>query len=351
MKKIPVAVLGATGAVGQRMVLLLASHPWFEIVQVCASEKNEGKSYADAVSWLLPDPVPSAVRSMVLTSPKLASQAKMAFSALDSGIALSIEKKWAEEGVAVVTNAAPHRVDPTVPLVVPEVNPDHIALVERQGFPLGGMIVANPNCVTIGLTLALKPLIDCFGIKSVMVTTFQATSGAGFPGVPSLSILDNIVPNIPGEEEKIENEPKKIFARFDGAELHYSSIQISAASARVPLLEGHLKAVSVKLSTKVTIDTVQEAFCNYRFPLKDFSLPSSPKQPLRFFSEQTFPQPRLHRMTDNGMSISVGALRPCSVGDIKFFTLSHNTIRGAAGGSILLGELLTKVSQHLINTI
>jgi len=343
MKKIPVAVLGATGAVGQRMVQLLAVHPWFEIVQLCASEKNEGKRYADAVSWLLPDPIPSSVRSMVLTFPKPLSSAKIAFSALDSSVALSIEKEWAKEGRIVVTNAAPHRVDPKVPLVVPEINPDHIALVKDQGFPSGGMIVANPNCVTIGLTLALKPLVDLFGLKSVIVTTFQATSGAGFPGVSSLSILDNIVPNIPGEEEKIESEPKKIFARLDGTELIYSPIQISASSARVPVLEGHLKAVSVELASKATINDVQDAFCNYRFSIEDLALPSAPKRPIHFFSEPTFPQPRLHRMQDNGMGISVGGLRPCSVSNFKFFTLSHNTIRGAAGGSILLGELL--VSQ------
>jgi len=340
-EKIPVAVLGATGAVGQRMVLLLAQHPWFEIVQLSASDKNEGKSYGNAVHWLLPDPIPPSVQSMPLTSPRPLSRAKVAFSALDASVAMSIEKEWAESGVAVVTNAAPHRVDPTVPLVIPEVNSDHIDLIRTQGYPSGGMIVANPNCVTIGLCLALKPLVDLFDIKSVIVTTFQAASGAGFPGVSSLSILDNVVPNIPGEEEKVESEPKKIFACYDGSELIYSKLPISASCVRVPVLEGHLKAVTVEFIDEVSIGDVQDAFCSYRF--SNQALPSSPERPLRFFSEETFPQPRLHRMIDGGMTVTVGSLRPCTVGSFKFFTLSHNTVRGAAGGSILLGELL--VSQ------
>jgi len=331
--RIPVAVLGATGAVGQRMVQMLACHPWFELVQVCASEASAGKPYGDAVHWLLSDPIPEKVASMQVTAPDVRSNAQIAFSALDSSVAREIERGWATSGVTVITNASSHRMDEKVPLIVPEVNPDHLDLVRGKE----GMIIANPNCVVIGLALALKPLVDAFGVKCVNITTFQALSGAGYPGVPSLSICDNVIPYINGEEEKVEAEPLKIFSRLEGTRLVSPDLLISASCTRVPVLEGHMKSVSLSLHRKANFNEVKEAFCSFRSQL---NLPSAPRQPLCFMHGQASPQPRLHCHLGQGMTVSVGTLRPCPVNDYKFFVLSHNTIRGAAGGSILLGELV-----------
>jgi len=331
--RIPVAVLGATGAVGQRMVQMLACHPWFELVQVCASEASAGKPYGEAVHWILADPVPEKAASMQVTLSDVRSPARMAFSALDSSVAREIERAWAASGITVITNASPHRMDPEVPLIVPEVNPEHLDLVRGKE----GMIIANPNCVVIGLALALKPLVDAFGVKKVNVTTFQALSGAGYPGVSSLSICDNVLPHINGEEEKVESEPVKIFSRLEEGRLIPADLLVSASCVRVPVLEGHVKSVSLTLEKKVDCDEVKEALSSFRTPL---NLPSAPHQPLCFLPEEASPQPRLHRNLGHGMTVSVGSLRSCPINDYKFFVLSHNTIRGAAGGSILLGELV-----------
>jgi aspartate-semialdehyde dehydrogenase len=341
-RKIPVAVLGATGSVGQRIVELLARHPWFEIVQLVASDRSAGKSYAEATNWLLPTPIPEKIREMKITLSERQSDARMAFSALDAHVAGSVETAWAELGVAVVTNARSHRMDQFVPLIIPEVNHQHLDLLRFQPYAKGGCIVANPNCATIGLSLAICPLIESFGVEKVSVTTFQSASGAGFPGIPSLSLLDNIIPFISGEEEKVEKEPLKIFSRLEGQDLVAPSMVVSASCARVPVTEGHLASVSVALKKSVSLDDIRLAFEGFSSPLASMGLPSAPCRPIHFFAQMDAPQPKLHRMIERGMAVSVGALRLCPLFDCKFFVLSHNVIRGAAGGSVLTGELLVK---------
>ena len=341
-KKTPVAILGATGSVGQRMVDILARHPWFEIVQLAASEKSVGKTYEESVTWLLPTPIPEVVRRMIVTPPEKQSSARIAFSALDASVAGPIETEWANQGVTVVTNTKSHRMDPDVPLLIPEVNPDHLALARTQNFPNGGMIIANPNCVTIGLCIGLKPLFDAFSVDKVHVTTYQATSGAGFPGVPSLSILDNVIPYISGEEEKVEKEPLKIFSTLQNGLLSLPSLTISASCVRVPVIEGHLESISFSTSKQVSLEEVKNAFLNFKPAVSFMGLPLAPKRPIHFLERIDAPQPRLHKMAENGMSVCVGGLRPCPLFSYKFFLLSHNTIRGAAGGSVLIGEYLLK---------
>lgn len=343
-KKTPVAILGATGSVGQRMVDLVARHPWFEIVQLVASEKNIGKPYEEAVNWLLPTPIPESIKKTIVTSTEKQSPAKIAFSALDASIAGPIETAWAQQGVAVVTNTKSHRMDANVPLVIPEVNIDHLRLIATQGFPKGGMIVANPNCVTIGLCIGLKPLLDAFSIDKVHVTTYQAISGAGFPGVPSFSIMDNVIPYISGEEEKVESEPLKIFATLEENTLIPPNLTISASCVRVPVIEGHLESISFSTKKPISITEVKNAFLNFTPAVASMKLPLVPKKPIHFLEQLGSPQPRLHKMTENGMGVCVGGLRPCSLFSYKFFLLSHNTIRGAAGGSVLIGEYLLKAN-------
>ncbi len=339
-RRIPVAVLGATGAVGQRMVEILDRHPWFEIVQLAASHRSDGKKYKDAVHWLLPTPISKKISEMKISSPIPQAGIALAFSALDSSVAEEIETQYADFGIHVVTNAKSHRMKDQVPLLIPEVNMGHLTLLDGQKK---GAIVANPNCAAIGLCIALKPLISEFGIDKVHVTTYQSTSGAGFPGVSSLSILDNIIPYIPEEEEKVEKEPLKIFSKLENGVLIPPELKISAACARVPVTEGHLESVSVSFKTKPkNLEAVAAAFQEFRPPVTDLQLPSAPLLPIHYFSEREYPQPKLHRMIENGMAVSVGALRQCPIFDAKFFLLSHNTIRGAAGGSILIGELLVK---------
>jgi len=340
--KIPVAILGATGSVGQRMVEMLSRHPWFEIVQVAASDRSVGKRYREAVTWLLSTPIPEKIRSMEITDATKPSDARIVFSALDAYVAEEIEQHWANQGVSVVTNARPHREHPEVPLIIPEVNAENLGLLHYQKFAHGGIIVANPNCVSIGLSLALAPLVQEFKVDKVSVSTYQSASGAGFPGIPSLSLLDNLIPFISGEEEKLEKEPLKVFARLDENYLHPASMAISASCVRVPIIEGHLKSVSVNLQKSVSLEEIKAAFVNYSSPISKMGLPTAPHWPIYFFEEIDAPQPRFHRFLENGMSIAVGGLRSCSLFDYKFFVLSHNLIRGAAGGSILIAELLVK---------
>lgn len=341
--KIPVAVLGATGTVGQRMVLLLAHHPYFRIVQLSASERSQGKPYEEAVHWLLDTPIPESIRSMVVTPISLQSEARLALSALDTDLARQVEPEWANKGVSVVSNASAYRSHAHVPLVIPEVNESHVEMLPQSEFPKGGCIVTNPNCVVIGLCLALKPLEDLFGVSDVSLTTFQAISGAGFPGVASLSIMDNLLPHISQEEKKVESEPKKIFGTLrSGKELSYSSMNISATCVRVPVTEGHMKSVSVRLKQKASPDEIIRAWEDFMPSTASLHLPSAPQKVLRYDPSQDFPQPKLHRLLGNGMTVSIGRLRPCSLMDYKFLVLSHNTIRGAAGGSLLIAELLVK---------
>jgi aspartate-semialdehyde dehydrogenase len=340
-KKIPVCILGATGSVGQKFIQLLAGHPYFDIIEVKASDKSAGKRYKDAVSWYLPTPIPETVADLIVEKCVPSNKTRFAFSGLDSDVAGIIESEFAHAGYAVVSNAKNHRMDVDVPLLIPEVNADHLELVKSQRFN-GGLIITNPNCSTIGLTMALKPLDDLFGIEYINVVTMQAVSGAGFPGVSSLSIIDNIVPYIDGEEEKIESEPLKILGRLEKNSIIPKQFKISAQCNRVSVIDGHVESVQVKLKMKTTEEKIIQAWINYKGEPQILKLPTAPKKPLYYFDNPLYPQPRLNRDLENGMAISIGRLQKCPIFDHKFIVLSHNTMRGAAGGAVLCGELLIK---------
>ena len=340
-KKIPVGILGATGSVGQKFIQLLDNHPFFEIVQIMASDKSAGKKYKDAVNWFLPSSIPEKVANMVVDKCLPNGNIKFVFSGLDASVAGEIETSYAKAGYAVVSNAKNHRFDDDVPLLIPEVNPDHLAMISFQSYN-GGMIITNPNCSTIGLTLALKPLDDTFGLEQVNVVTMQAVSGAGYPGVSSLSIIDNIVPYIGGEEEKIESEPLKILGHLDNRKIKLNTFKISAQCNRVSVIDGHLESVQVKLKNKSSIKDIIQTWINFKGEPQILELPTAPIQPIHYFDQPDYPQPRLHRDLEKGMAVSVGRLKDCKLFDYKFVVLSHNTMRGAAGGAILCAELLIK---------
>lgn len=341
-KKIPVGILGATGCVGQRFVQLLHKHPWFEIRALTGSEKSVGKSYKEACNWMLPMLMPEEIgkKQVVACTPDL--DCKIIFSALSSNIAGPIEKEFASKGYRVISTASAHRMDPDVPLMVPEVNAEHLNLVKKQNFPDGGMIITKPNCAVIGLVLALKPLLLEFGLEAVHVVTMQSSSGAGFPGVPSLALFDNIIPYIEGEEDKLEHEPSKIFGELKNGFIDPYKLNISASCTRAPITEGHFEVVSVKLKEKASLEDIKRAWKEFYPPIQELKLPSSPIKILRYFEEDNYPQPKLHRDLENGMAVSIGRLRPCPLFDYKFSILSHNMIRGAAGGAVLIAELLVK---------
>lgn len=341
-RRVPVGVLGATGTVGQKLLALLANHHWFEVTAVAASEKSQGKSYREVVSWRLPTPIPEKIAKLPVLAPLPDLDCSIVFSALEGGIAGEIEKEFAEAGYQVISCARSHRMDPDVPLLIPEVNIEHLALLKEQKYPNRGCIVTKPNCAVIGLCLALRPLQLEFGLEAVHVVTMQSISGAGFPGVPSLSLLDNIIPYIGGEEDRLVEEPPKIFGTCNMGKIEPYKLNISATTTRVPVTEGHLEVVSVKLKEKASLDQVKRAIKEFVPPLQDMKLPSSPVKPLHYFEEEDFPQPRLHRDLEQGMAVSIGRLRPDPLLDYKFVCLSHNTVRGAAGGAILMAELLVK---------
>lgn len=331
--RIPVTLLGATGAVGQKFVTLLAGHPWFSLVRLCASERNVGKPYGDAVRWLEPSPLPPAIAAMPIEAATPTAGSRIAFSALDADAAMTIEPACAAAGQWVVTNARPFRMDEDVPLLIPEINPDALALLDRQrtirGWP--GAIVANPNCSVVVLASALAPLHRAFGVERVVVTTLQALSGAGYPGVPSLDSLANTIPFISGEEDKIERETCKILA---------AAFPVSAQVNRVPVLDGHTVSVSVALRDHPSPEVVRAAFADYSAPPDVAALPSAPA---RFFvvdDAPDRPQPRLDAGRGGGMTVSIGRIRPCPVLGIRFVALGHNTLRGAAGAAVLNAELL-----------
>lgn len=342
MDKIKVGILGATGMVGQRFVQLLAHHPWFEITALAASERSVGIPYGEACRWAVSEEMPATVKEMVVRESKPGLACQLVFSALPAEVAGPIEEEFAAAGYAVSSNARNHRLDPDVPLLVPEVNPDHLALIgiqrRRRGWK--GFIVTNPNCSTAQLVLALKPLWDRFGITALNVVTMQALSGAGYPGVPSLDILDNIIPYIAGEEGKLEREPLKLLGRLEGEAIEEAEVIISAQCHRVATRDGHLEAVSVKLGQEASREEVVEALRDFRGPLQDLGLPSAPEQPIVVREEIDRPQPRLDRDEGRGMSVVVGRVRECPVLDYKFVLLGHNTIRGAAGAAVLNAELL-----------
>jgi aspartate-semialdehyde dehydrogenase len=342
MKKIKAGVLGATGMVGQRFVQLLDGHPWFKLRELCASERSAGKSYNEALSgrWKIGEKVPGGVKDITVKecSPKDAD-CKIVFSALDSSVAGPIEEEFARAGFAVCSNSRNHRFDPDVPLLVPEVNHQHAQAVKSQKYG-DGFIVTNPNCSTAGLVLPLKALMDAFGLGKVLVTTMQALSGAGFKGF-ELDIGDNVLPFISGEEGKVETEPLKILGDFRNGKFVNADIKFSAQCNRVNVIDGHLEAVNVKLSRKPAADELLEALRNFN-SLKGMKLPSAPDPPIIVKEEEDRPQPKYDRNAGNGMAVTVGRIRDCPILDYKFLVLSHNTIRGAAGGSILNAELLVK---------
>ena len=337
--KIEVGVLGATGSVGQKFIQLLNNHPNFMLKEVAASEKSAGKKYSDAVNWTLPEIISDATSKLKVKSVNGSLNSRLLFSALDSSIAGEVEERYAKKGHIVVSNSKNHRWDENVPLLIPEVNPDHLKLIKYQKFN-GGAIVTNPNCSTIGLVIALKPVFDSFGISEVNVVTMQALSGAGYPGVSSLDIIDNVIPFISGEEDKLETEPKKILGKFSGRKIDFANIKVSAQTHRVAVKDGHLEAVQIKLKNKATAEEMIEVWNNFFAIPQKLKLHSAPLKLIHYFSEEKYPQPKLHRDIDKGMAVSIGRLRKCNLFDFKFEVLSHNTVRGAAGGSILCAELM-----------
>lgn len=348
MNSFDVGILGATGAVGQKFIRLLRNHPWFTIKALGASERSAGKKYREAAHWIEDIELPDKVRELEVTTcePDKFEGVDFVFSGLDSSVATDIERSFAEAGIPVISNAKNYRMFDSVPLLVPEVNPDHIELIKSQKFTEdgNGWIVTNPNCVCVPLAMALRPIYDAFGIESVVVTSMQAVSGAGYPGVPSLDILGNAVPFIGGEEDKIHTEPLKLLGKLnEHGVVEMARFGVQATAVRIPTVNGHLLSVAVKLESEPTnIAEVRDAIENWQDPIADLDLPSSPEQPIKLYQENRFPQPRLHATPDKGMQLSMGRLRAGTVFDISFMALAHNTIRGAAGGAILNAELLVK---------
>ncbi len=337
--KIPVAILGATGAVGQRLVEMLDGHPWFELTELVASDRSAGRLYGEAVDWRLPGSPPEPAGRIRVQTLEQLPRSRLLLSALDAAVAVDAEDQLARRGYAVVTNSSSHRMDPEVPLVIPEVNASHLDVLQGVQSGGGGFIVANPNCSTIGLVLALKPLWDRFGVSQVQVTTMQAISGAGLDGLSAGMIADNVLPHIPGEEEKLEAEPGKILGRWEGSFLP-ADLAVSAACHRVAVLDGHLAAVSVKLRSAATVQEVADALAFFRAAPEVAALPSSPPFPVQLHCRPDRPQPRLDRGAGGGMTVAVGRVRECPVLDFKFTVLTHNLVRGAAGAALLNAELL-----------
>jgi aspartate-semialdehyde dehydrogenase len=341
-----IGILGATGVIGQRFIQLLEGHPWFEITWLAASDKSSGKPYAEATKWKLDTPLPERIGKMIVSPNTPEAAPSIIFAALDSDIARELEPKFAAAGCAVISNSSAFRMQSDVPLVIPEVNAAHLDLLETQTWrkQSGGYIVTNPNCSAIGLVLALKPLADRFGIESVFVTTMQAVSGAGYPGVPSLDILGNVVPYIKSEEEKMEEETLKLLGKLTGGKVQPLNARISAHCNRVAVEDGHTESVSIKLSKQATREQILAAWAEF-VPLAGYDLPTAPQQPIEWSPLEDRPQPRLDRNRGKGMAATVGRLRPCSLLDWKFTVLSHNTIRGGAGAAVLNGEFLAATGK------
>src|SRR5882724_11336955 len=336
-------VLGATGMVGQRLVKLLADHPWVELSGVAASERSSGKTYGDATRWHLEGPIPEAARKLVVRDLDPNLECDFVFSALDSSVAGKAEEDFARAGYPVVSNSKNHRMDADVPLLIPEVNASHVDSIRVQQKNRGydtGFMVTNPNCSTAGLVLVLKPLADAFGLEKIFVVTLQAVSGAGYPGVPSLDILGNVVPFISGEEEKMEAEPQKLLGRWDGSRFVEAGVGISAHCNRVPVVDGHLECVSLGLKKIASLGEVREALRNFQVDAELASLPTALKNPIIVLDEENRPQSRRDVNAGNGMAAVVGRVRECPLLDVKLTLLSHNLVRGAAGAALLNAELL-----------
>ena len=341
MGPIEVGVLGATGMVGQQFIALLAKHPWFKVTWLGASQRSEGKAYRDAAAWRLPARAPDDVLKLTVDQATPGRAPKLVFSGLDSSVAGEIEGAFAQAGHLVVSNSRNYRMDDTVPLMIPEVNADHLKLLDSQAAARGwkGRIVTNPNCSTVVLSMALAPLRQ-FGLKTAMITTLQAISGAGYPGVASWDILGNVIPFIDGEEEKIQTETQKILGCLTNGRVEPHAVVVSASTTRVPVHNGHTESISVKLDQPATHEAIVAAFNGFRGRPQELDLPSAPPQPVIYLTERNRPQPALDVDRDGGMTVTVGRLRPCPVLDYKFIALGHNTIRGAAGVAILNAELM-----------
>jgi aspartate-semialdehyde dehydrogenase len=340
MTKYRVGILGATGMVGQRFIQLLEDHPQFEVTAVAASDRSQGKSYGDACTWRLAGEMPAYVKSMKVQAPEPPLECDLVFSSLPGDIARETEGNFAAAGYPVISNSSAFRMDEDVPLLIPEVNPEHLGLLARQSYKTGGYIVTNPNCSTIMLVLALAPLHAAFGVESTIATTMQALSGAGYPGVASLDIIDNVLPYIGGEEEKIETETTKILGTFQDDQIVTAPMKVSAQCHRVNVSDGHMAAVRVKLKQKASLEDLRHAFASYSSLPQELGLYSAPQSPILVRDEEDRPQPRVDRDAGNGMSVTIGRLREDAVLDYRFVALSHNTVRGAAGAAILNAELL-----------
>ncbi|MBZ5493204.1 MAG: aspartate-semialdehyde dehydrogenase [Acidobacteriia bacterium] len=346
--KIPVGILGATGTVGQRFIQLLHEHPWFEITWLAASDRSAGKLYPEAAKWNLSTPIPGKIAAMkVSAAAPDSSTPKLVFAALDATAAQQIEPAFAEAGHAVVSNSSAFRMAEDVPLIIPEVNGDHVPLIKTQKWykKNGGFMVTNPNCSAIGLVLALAPLHRRFGIDKIFVATMQAISGAGYPGVASMDILGNVIPYIAKEEDKMEAETRKLLGSLkkgslNGSRVIDADLTLSAHCNRVAVEDGHTESVSLKLRKSAQAEEIIEAWNEFRCLPQKLKLPTAPEQPVIYESAPDRPQPRLDRDRGRGMSAVCGRLRPCNIFDWKFTVLSHNTIRGAAGAALLNGELL-----------
>jgi aspartate-semialdehyde dehydrogenase len=344
MEKIPVAVLAATGSVGQRFVQLLDQHPWFKVAALTASDRSVGQPYGQACHWILPEPMPdwAAPMQVVPTSPKATGSLPLVFSALPASIAREVEPQFAQAGAAVCSNASAYRREPDVPILLPEVNADHAGIVaaqrQQRGWP--GCIVTNPNCTSTGLTVALKALQARFGLRRVFAVSLQALSGAGYPGVASLDIIDNVIPFINDEEGKIEWETRKMLGKLAGSQIELANFNVSAHANRVAVSDGHLVCCSVELERKASPEEAEHALLDYQAPEISCDLPSAPSPVIAIRQEPDRPQPRLDRNTGKGMTTVVGRIRPDPLFDLKMVVLSHNTVRGAAGGAIYNAELL-----------
>lgn len=338
METIDVAVLGATGTVGQKFITLLEGHPYFRVRELVASDQSAGKPYAEACKWKQDRPIPESVATTIVKSTQEPLESLLLFSGLDSSVAGEAETAYAERGHLVVSNSKNHRMDPKVPLVVPEINAEHLALIEQQ--PFEGAIVTNPNCSTIFLVMALAPLHRAFGLEAVQVTTMQAISGAGYPGVSGMDIMGNVIPYISGEEEKVEEESLKILGELDGSTVRHAELGVSATCTRVPVLDGHTETVSFKLSRPAGIEDVRAALDDFRGLPQHRGLPSAPERPILMLDAPDRPQPARDIWLEDGMATMVGRLRECPVLDYRMVVLGHNTVRGAAGASILNAETL-----------
>jgi aspartate-semialdehyde dehydrogenase len=342
-KRIRAGVLGATGAVGQRFIEQLVDHPWFELTALAASSNSAGKRYADAARWMPSADMPAAVADMVVQETAPGFECDIVFSALPGSEAGQIEEAFAAAGYGVFSNARAHRQDPDVPLLIPEVNPDHLAMLEVQRQRRGwdkGFIVTNPNCSAIMMTVALAPLHAAFGVRAVIVTTMQGLSGAGYPGVPALDAMDNVIPFIGGEEDKMATEPRKMLGEIVDGQFAPADFPVSAHCNRVAVREGHLETVSFALQQTASLEDILTAWRTWQPLPQQLGLPTAPQPVIIVRPERDRPQSRVDRDAGSGMAVSVGRLRPCEVLDYKFVVLGHNTIRGAAGASVLNAELM-----------